>query len=741
MDLEQIAIFQSITLKFLTHHYTHMINNNGIKFSKVNVVNQVPKQYTTRRNVQEAPEIGFVDDDASTRSLPFVIDIDVVFEIVGEILPGDGFVFMDFQWLVDTMFNVNMDDFYARLDETGEFRPVGIEGRTDTSTDTSESEVSTGIEFRTWMIASIGACVLSVFLTAVLVTRATRRTRLQTAREEMLAPSSSGSQEYASSASPFDNDFSSRYLGAKIPSGLSAGVEEESLDGMRLIRSASTSKSAVSTLGASIHRGHDSIFIPVEQTNEILQKLSSEKPEEANGLNARMKKRLIEREVQSNGHQAGLSMQAILQASGSFASDEDEPHQGLRISVSSDGTENPSPVAVPQGSEKEYQHERSSGGGYFSSWFGRKGRQAIGGEEAVQQENRNQVALDSAKLHSPYQQSTARKGRRRSERMSLPSNAEIITVGESVRDDHYPITPADWNHWDGPPAVKAPVLPEMPEQVQDARIKRSPFKLVKNIALLAMGRGGASEPMETIQLSDEYDENVDENQVPYVPSPLRDLGVIRSSKDRCRLTSSSPVWLSEEPDTAIGLVQVQPRDSTAGASRRSSHSEFPLSPRRFSGRPPRLSVATESTAASSWKRPGKIKTEFAESTPLKRRLARARADPPVRHNPSQQIQKVKQRDQYQQEREASDHQREPHTSVLARPHSKVHLIKKGSKLSKMQRSRVSVGDYSTTTSIGGGRIGAAPLVEMGVASNTNAMILGSMQEKDGGLELEWGMTI
>ena len=75
-----------------------------------------------------------------------------------------------------------------------------------------------------------------------------------------------------------------------------------------------------------------------------------------------------------------------------------------------------------------------------------------------------------------------------------------------------------------------------------------------------------------------------------------------------------------------------------------------------------------------------------------------------------------------------------------RPHSKVHLIKKGSKLAKVERRhRVPhrVEEYTTTT---GGRIGAAPMVEMNVASNKDAMILGSMVEENG-LELEWGMTI
>ena len=44
------------------------------------------------------------------------------------------------------------------------------------------------------------------------------------------------------------------------------------------------------------------------------------------------------------------------------------------------------------------------------------------------------------------------------------------------------------------------------------------------------------------------------------------------------------------------------------------------------------------------------------------------------------------------------------------------------------------------TTLVGGRIGAAPMVEMNVASNKDAMILGSVVEENG-LELEWGMTI
>ena len=66
------------------------------------------------------------------------------------------------------------------------------------------------------------------------------------------------------------------------------------------------------------------------------------------------------------------------------------------------------------------------------------------------------------------------------------------------------------------------------------------------------------------------------------------------------------------------------------------------------------------------------------------------------------------------------------------------MIKKGSKLSKVER-RVPNRVEENTTSVGG-RIGAAPMVEMNVASNKDAMILGSVVEENG-LVLEWGLPI
>jgi hypothetical protein len=89
----------------------------------------------------------------------------------------------------------------------------------------------------------------------------------------------------------------------------------------------------------------------------------------------------------------------------------------------------------------------------------------------------------------------------------------------------------------------------------------------------------------------------------------------------------------------------------------------------------------------------------------------------------------------------------PHTNL---PHSSVRLVKKNSSLSTISKARkkhkveeFNKSDVPLTSRShrGSGRIGASPMVEMNVASNENALILGSMGEVDGGLELEWGVTV
>jgi hypothetical protein len=722
LDLQRISIFESIALGFLTHHYTHAINNKGIEFTQVTIIEQVPKAYPVRRFLEETAndeligddivktELPFSGDDSVKTELPFTIDIEIVFEVTGLIFPEDGFVFMDFQWLVETLFDVNLDDFHSRLDKSGKFRPISIQGETETTARGSESTTATGGQFNTWMIASIGAVALSVFLTAVLITGATRR-----ARRQLLARDLSNSHEYGSSSLPFDHDLISRQLSPTVHTGLSPGLEEESLDGLKLVHS--DSKSAVSTLGASTKYDHGSIFIPERETNNILRQLSTDNFEKEGSLNARMRKRLIEREVKQHGYQAGLSMEAILQATSSFGSDEQGAHHGLTVSVSADGTENPSPIAVLHGDEDFQQAKR--GGGIFSTWFGRSGSNQKCSKEAATNVNVGQLIRAS-----PHQNSHGCRRKRESQCMSIPSNAEVITVGESIREEHAMST-RNWK----------PRAQQLEEEAT-ARIKPSPFKSIGNAALWAIGCGTKNEATKTmIPLSDEYGDDVDENKLQGDLRALQDHGAINSSMNRPRMKASTPIWLNDQPDHAMGFVNVQSGDLTAEASRHSSLSSFPISPHRFSLDQLRKHSVGDSTAASSWRRPGKIKTEF-QSSPLQRRLARARADPPMRLNMQPSTFQVQGNEHYN----GSEHPHKlPETVSLQRPHSKVHLIKKGSKLSRMERRHVphTAEEYATST---GGRIGAAPMVEMNVASNKDAMILGSVVE-EGGLELEWGLTI
>lgn len=263
------------------------------------------------------------------------------------------------------------------------------------------------------------------------------------------------------------------------------------------------------------------------------------------------------------------------------------------------------------------------------------------------------------------------------------------------------------------------------------------------------------------QLSDEYD-HADHHDFGISIDATKN-GDFQSVRKKLHLGASSPIWMSERPDNVTGIVHIGPGDSRTVGSRGSSLSSFPISP-RFSQRPPRhSSVGTDATSSttSAWKRPGKITTQF-ESTPLKRRLARARLDPPVRLNPIHYHPQAREDDSQTNQSSVQEkhrgHYREnvpvvpaPSRRPSNLPHSSVRLVKKNSSLSKMSKSlkpyrveeytTVGVPPEAAVKRSGSGRIGASPMVEMSVASNENAMILGSMENDYGGLELEWGLTI
>lgn len=722
------------------------MNEAAIKFESVKVTSQVQKSNAAVRGRRLQAEDTKVNDDiAESITLPLSVDVDVLFDVAAKILPGKDFGFMDFQWVVETLFDVNKQDFRERLEKTGEFKPIGIIGE-EKITNTKAKTVSTSQgAFSTWMIASLGAVAFSVFLTAILVTGAVSRSR-----RNRIHTRHSKSRDFGASASGYEDDI--RSLSPSMRTGLSAGFDEESLDGLKLIQSASSLKGGRPTVRRrSMKDEYGSIIIPVEETNIILKNLSSANSEKEIGLNARMRKRLIEREVQTHGQDAGLSMEAILKATSSFNSDDEEYQRhdtGLR----------PSQINVGEGHSDHNRTKKPTNSGFFSTWFGQR-REKLVEEDDLPQDSRTHFSLNSALFHGPNSNANRDYARKDNRGLSLPSRAEVITVGESVRDEQYPISTTNWNVWDCPEAVQTQTIPELPGN-DEGNNSKSPFKFVKKIGMRAMGRRLEASTHHKKQLSDEYDHV--EHHAFGLSADATDNPDAKSARKK-RLRASSPLWMSGGPDNVTGIVHIGPGDSRTVESRGSSISSFPISPRLAQGPPRHTSVGTDATSSttSAWKRPGKITTEF-ESTPLKRRLARARLDPPVRLNAIRYHPQAQEDDSqtYQSgvQQQYLEHGRENvpvlpadsrHPSNL--PHSSVRLVKKNSSLSKMSRSRkpFRVEEYTTVgvpskapvRRSGSGRIGASPMVEMSVASNDNAMILGSMENDYGGLELEWGLTI
>ncbi|KAG7352549.1 laminin G domain containing protein [Nitzschia inconspicua] len=758
LNQRKIDVFESVSLEFLVDHYSRTVEEPAISFEFVKLVRQVPQSNDSRRILEnEEGGGGGGDDDDSSESIAFqqAMDINVWFVVVGEIVPGKEFLFVDFERLVETIFEFNLNDFNQRLDNTGEFPPAAIEGsRKETNDQKAGIEPANEASFSIWMVASLGAVAFSVFLTAALVVGTVQRSR-QSTMDPMNSRFGSGHSTPAS-----ENDL--RSYSPSMENGLSVGLKEESLDGLNFIQSASSLKSGLSSLERrSIKDEYGSIVIPVEETNAILEKLSSSNSENQPGLNARMRKRLIEREVQSRGYEAGLSMEAILKATSSFNSEDEENERGVALCLS--------PIDMNQW-QSDQNRSKKPAKDWMSNWFGLWGEKEETDIE-IPQESRNQNFV----TREPFQSSKGRNHgshmRRENLRLSIPSKAEVISIGESVREEQYPISMTNWKIWDSTSDVRTSTKSEREENEEDQQNKKSPFKLfkpnLKKVVLRAIGRTGTEHknPHQwSQQLSDDYEDVEDGSEqlqqqcgnFKISSSEVND-GNYRKSH---RLQASTPVWMDQNSDNVIGIVHIGPSDSMTTVSRRSSHTSFPVST-GSAHRPHHPNIETDGTFMSSWRKPGQIKTDFAP-TPLQRRLARARLDPLDRLNPIQYHRQVAGDDLGEHEKSTKklnrQHNQEnipviraPSPKFSHLPHSSVRLVKKNSSLSEVSKSRkpYKVKEEHNTTGIPrtatinhrSGRIGATPMVEMAVDSNENAMILGSMENDYGGLELEWGLTI
>jgi hypothetical protein len=610
--------------------------------------------------------------------------------------------------------------------------------------------------------------------------------------------------------------------------------------GSGTIASETLSKDGVSTISSMTRPNPESMQTPAFGN----QWKNDGKPR---GLNARMRKRLIEREVELRGKEAGLSMEAILMASKSIKGDEPvvkhKTGQTRSIPSGRDGAiasmETPNSKDMyfdTQGNSHLLKNHTDSWRAQpnheslhtrFNSWFGRVDSHHTKHQDDMTNDGRSAITFDSAPFYSPYQSRQEGRSITR-EKMSILSNADVIPVAQ---DEECRQSPTNWNEWDCPAAVKTPVLPKAPapplygevevavyqqgagqsnEAAKPAKffspnLRKAAQGVARRLRGQNKGSVAAALPINhadvddiddlgydnTITILDERDDMENKN-VPertsdfeyyYANSSERGSGRKRRIH---RLMASSPHWVSEGPDRATGFMHIaRDGDSITAASVELSLESFhaglqqnpPLPPSHLKHHSNTNSTGEEvkrpvqragmihanntstfpDDASSAWKRPGRIATDFQGSTPLSRRLPRQDPD----ESSSLAHQEATQEKDPQQLSAPYTASRSIR-SELNLPPSGVRLIKKNSSLSKIRPPPRAVASHRSRSNsskhVGRkdvyatsyGRIGAAPmmvgdagatLVEMNVESNENAMILGSIDEDHGGMELEWGHSI
>jgi hypothetical protein len=132
--------------------------------------------------------------DSQGVPLPLTFDLEVFFEVGATLRPGNNLL-VDLQWLVDSLFQINVIEFFRQLDESGAFQPSAIEASGNQTSNSNKKTLDTGF-FDTWVVASLGAVVFSVFLTGLLMTRVVQRTR-----EREFSTSSSSNESHEQSVS------------------------------------------------------------------------------------------------------------------------------------------------------------------------------------------------------------------------------------------------------------------------------------------------------------------------------------------------------------------------------------------------------------------------------------------------------------------------------------------------------------------------------------------------------------
>ena len=652
MDDETVEQFESTTLQFFNDQTSSVIDDDfDIEFNYVVVVYQVP--IDANSPLEGRGNHRHLEDEE-------IMDLNVFFEVGGEMHSSTT---TDFQWIVDTVLETNIDSLLSMLATDNEyFEASEIQGRgfeqekillPNEQKDTSDSF------FNTWIIASIGVVVLSIFVSSMFITRATRHRRQR--RRNVLtdqdfddafnqhnfspvAEDSYGSELNTSELQGNSKLNEFRRMYGWNPGGLEVVEEEseasQSLAGLDYVGSAAGSIAAISRSSG------DGISTLTGPTVKDKKALEAEQP--GGGLNARMRKRLIEREVQKNGVQAGISMEAILLGTASFSDESNDGNTEDYLKMKPKSDRSVDDETVPQKNKHTMDESKRKSEGHRSrGLFGLAGR---GIEDGVRQKE-------------------------------LPKEKENYTV--------------------------AGVNKQPQKKKKDAKLPRK-HKMRKK----QMERG--KRKGKTKDQSNDFNEEFHGigarplYQAPGQPKPLQ---------------------LPESPDSGYGYVDV-------------SSKSMEISTLTTSG------VSEQGKILSPWRHPGRIRTDFIP-TPIAEDYSSA---PPSFHvSPSDWPPRDFDREDdalphrsplgsatYQQEYHYSNPSRydavEQSDSNLtdmstassaARP-SGVRLVKRGTKLSKIERIDED----------------KEKIFEMTVGAGDSSVIVGSMKNGfDGGLELELGHAV
>ena len=155
MTAATTTVFETVALRMLLDLFP-MVDGLSINFLYVQVTKQAFIERNQRRKLEG--------------------DVHVDFKVAADILPGDPEHF-DFQWVIETFFSVNYDEFLARLEASSDFfYSSNGHGVVNQKAKSPESEESSGNNFFTMpILVGLAAAALAMFVLGTLVTRIARR--------------------------------------------------------------------------------------------------------------------------------------------------------------------------------------------------------------------------------------------------------------------------------------------------------------------------------------------------------------------------------------------------------------------------------------------------------------------------------------------------------------------------------------------------------------------------------------